>query len=72
MGFMKPSAPASVETPPPVVAETADTDTQNAYDQKASRRRGLLSTILSRRGSAVGNNSAGTTAQNAESQTTLG
>lgn len=40
---------STVSTPPPVVADTADTDAAAAYEQKASRRRGLLSTILSDR-----------------------
>lgn len=71
MGFMKPSAPATIEEPPPVVAETADSDTQNAYDQGASRRRGLLSTILSRRENNAGNTSANT-AQSAGLHSTLG
>lgn len=71
MGFMKPSAPATIEEPPPVVAETADSDTQNTYDQGASRRRGLLSTILSRRENNAGNTSANST-QNAGKQSTLG
>ncbi len=71
MGFMKPSAPATIEEAPPVVAETADSDTQNAYDQSAKRRRGLLSTILSRKESNAGNTSANT-AQRAGSQSTLG
>lgn len=46
MGFTKPSAPA-VETKPPVVAEVVEQDAQKDYDQKSSRRKGLLSTILS-------------------------
>lgn len=48
MGFAvkTPKVPA-VESTPPVVAETHDTDAQADYEQKATRRRGLLSTILS-------------------------
>lgn len=71
MGFMKPSAPATIEEAPPVVADTADSDTQNAYDQSARRRRGLLSTILSRRENNAGNTSADTV-RSAGRQSTLG
>jgi len=54
MGFLKPStpsltaaAPATVtSSEPEVVAEVVRTDAAADYDQKASRRRGLLSTIL--------------------------
>jgi len=57
MGFMKPSVPSSppVETTPPVVAEVAEADTKADYNQKASRKKGLLSTILTapRRGGAM-------------------
>lgn len=48
MGFAKmPSSPKTVSTPPPVVAETVESDTQADYEQRASRKKGLLSTILS-------------------------
>ncbi len=66
MGFAvkTPKIPA-VESTPPVVAETQDTDAQADYEQKAARRRGLLSTILSNKekntglapAAPVGNNS---------------
>lgn len=50
MGFAKmPSSPKTVSTPPPVVAETVESDTQADYEQRASRKKGLLSTILSTR-----------------------
>ena len=51
MGFAvkTPEAPA-VNTEPPVVAETQETDAQTDYEQKSARRRGLLSTILTRNG----------------------
>ncbi len=42
-------APATDTTPPPTVTETQDTNLQADYAQRASRRRGLLSTILSNR-----------------------
>lgn len=51
MGFAKPkiSQPETVQTPPPVVSETLSDDTQQAYAQENSRKRGLLSTILTSR-----------------------
>ncbi len=51
MGFAvkTPKAPA-VNTVPPVVAETQETDAQTDYEQKSARRRGLLSTILTHNG----------------------
>ncbi|MBE6419248.1 MAG: hypothetical protein E7031_03880 [Akkermansiaceae bacterium] len=51
MGFAikTPKAPP-VNTEPPVVADTQDTDTQAGYEQKSARRRGLLSTILTNNG----------------------
>lgn len=48
---MTPSVPQSihtVSTPPPVVADTVDSDSGANYEQKASRKKGLLSTILSK------------------------
>lgn len=55
MGFVRkiisPSVPQSihaVSTPPPVVADTIDSDTAANYEQKATRKKGLLSTILSK------------------------
>lgn len=69
MGFMKPSAPATVTEPPPVVAESADKDTQAANDQAATHRKGLLSTILSRKTAAPATTIGGTSAG---SQSTLG
>lgn len=49
MGFAvkTPKTPATVTTEPPVVAETHEVDTAAEHDQRASRRKGLLSTILS-------------------------
>ncbi len=53
MGFSKIFKPsvhhvaAKVASPPPTVADSQPQDTQADYAQKASRRRGLLSTILS-------------------------
>ncbi|MCH5284605.1 MAG: hypothetical protein J1E42_03305 [Akkermansiaceae bacterium] len=71
MGFAikspKVSAPAAVETAPPVVAEAVEDNTASAYDQKRANRRGLLSTILSR------NNSGGAlTSRTQTGNTTLG
>ncbi len=50
-----------VRTPPPTVTETLEDDTQADYAQRASRRRGLLSTILSNRNrsNASGHDAAG-------------
>lgn len=47
MGFKK--APAIPTATIPVVSETADNDTANAYTQSNAHRKGLLSTILSSR-----------------------
>lgn len=53
MGFLKPSAPSVSSTPtlsdPPIVTEVSEVDAQADYDQKSSRRKGLLSTILAGR-----------------------
>lgn len=51
MGFaMKTPKAPPVNTTPPVVADTQETDTQADHEQKSARRRGLLSTILTRNG----------------------
>ncbi len=50
MGFSKLFKPASVPTTsvePPTVSDTQEQDARSDYEQKASRRRGLLATILS-------------------------
>lgn len=63
MGFKKaPKMPATTEAIP-VVSETTDNDTANGYDQSTSRRKGLLSTILTSRRAQK---------QAAEGNTTLG
>ncbi len=52
MGFkkmFKASSPATVTVAPPTVTETLESDSQADYAQQASRKRGLLSTILSNR-----------------------
>lgn len=48
MGFMKPSVPSTpaVESLPPVVSDTVESDAKSDYSQKASRKKGLLSTLL--------------------------
>ncbi len=78
MGFLKPSvpstptivnsAPATVKDDPPVVTEVQVNDAAADYDQKAARRKGLLSTILTDRSTrrdaaliAAGDNSANST-----------
>ncbi len=61
------AAPATVSTPPPTVTETQETDVQADYNQRASRRRGLLSTILSNR-----NRSSAGGSGNTGGNTTLG
>lgn len=55
MGFVRkivsPAAPRSIKavsTPPPVVADTSASDAGAAYEQKATNKKGLLSTILSK------------------------
>lgn len=55
MGFVKkiiapatPQSAANVYTPSPVVADTADSDSAAAYEQKSARKKGLLSTLLSK------------------------
>lgn len=49
MGFKQAPDMPPATTTIPVVSETADTDTADAYEQSNSRRKGLLSTILSSR-----------------------
>ena len=44
-----PTPPSTVSTPPPTVSDTQESDTQADYEQRASRKRGLLSTILTNR-----------------------
>ena len=73
MGFSSlfkpdPVPAATVSTPPPTVADTQEQDAQADYSQKASRRRGLLSTILSNR--RQGSN--GSTSAPPSGNTTLG
>lgn len=51
MGFsVKTSSPAPTKTPPPVVAETQESDTAADLNQRQARRRGLLATILTGNG----------------------
>lgn len=52
MGFIKPkisSATPAVVSEPATVSETNVSDTENAAHQSTSRRKGLLSTLLSRK-----------------------
>lgn len=70
MGFVKKiiapsSTPRSIKTvaattPPPVVADTVESDSAAAYEQKASNKKGLLSTILSKQHRQNAANQAGT------------
>ncbi len=53
-----PATTTTVETSPPVVTATQDTDTQADYAQRSSHKRGLLSTILSNRNRASGMSSS--------------
>ncbi|MBR5895459.1 MAG: hypothetical protein IKZ13_07950 [Akkermansia sp.] len=71
MGFSKPSpAPApAVQSEPPVVAEVVQQDAQADYDQKAARRKGLLSTVLT---SPKHSSAAALASANRMSNTTLG
>ncbi len=49
MGFMKPKAPSvpEIKKEPVIVTEVVDTAAESDYSQKATNRKGLLSTILS-------------------------
>ena len=49
MGFMKPKAPSTpeIKKEPVIVTEVVDSAAEGDYSQKASNRKGLLSTILS-------------------------
>lgn len=49
MGFKSKSSPAPVVSKPtiPVVTDTVENDTERAYAQESSRKKGLLSTLLS-------------------------
>lgn len=58
MGFTKPKAAPATATPIPVVADNEPAATKAAYNQTAARRRGLLSTLLSRRPAADPNSTA--------------
>ncbi len=73
-GVEKPTASAAaapvvtvVKSAPSVVAETQEVDLRADYEQRATRRRGLLSTILSN-----SNREAGQANSSAGSNTTLG
>ncbi len=66
MGFGTVSSPAPA-TPPPTVTETQVTDEKADYAQRSSRKRGLLSTLLSSR-----NQAAGLGSSNSEGNKTLG
>ncbi len=69
MGFNKMfSGPPTVSTPPPTVTETQPNDSQEDYAQRASHKRGLLSTILTNRNRATADASSG----NAGGSKTLG
>ena len=51
MGFaIKTPKTPTINSEPPVVTETQETDMQVDYEQKSARRRGLLSTILTDNG----------------------
>ena len=47
MGFKSKSSPASAANTIPVVTDTVENDTERAYAQESSRKKGLLSTLLS-------------------------
>lgn len=60
MGFIKPkisSATPSVVSEPATVSETNVSDTENAAHQSNSRRKGLISTLLSRQKDATSSKS---------------
>ncbi len=67
MGFMTPSIPSTPEADPPVTTVGAGDsyNTEQIYDAKASKRKGLLSTILSR-------SSASSTGSTGSGSSTLG
>lgn len=48
MGFSTPSSPPAPKATIPVVTDNTPNETKAAYEQTAARRRGLLSTLLSR------------------------
>lgn len=47
MGFKSKSAAPAAITTIPVVTDTVENDTESAYAQENSRKKGLLSTLLS-------------------------
>ena len=49
MEFTKPSSPPAPKATIPIVTDSEPNETKAAYEQTAARRRGLLSTLLSRR-----------------------
>lgn len=65
MGFAvkTPKTPATVISEPPVVAETHEPDSVAEHEQRAARRKGLLSTILSDSNRSNGMQAAATTAE---------
>ncbi len=71
MGFLTPSvptasAPVVEQNEPPVVTQVEDSNASADYEQKSARRRGLLSTILTGRTTALGTTAA------SKGNTTLG
>lgn len=49
MGFKSGSSAPSAQTTIPVVTDTVENDTERAYAQESSRKKGMLSTLLSAR-----------------------
>lgn len=49
MGFAKPKAPSAPKTAPPVITANVEQETTAGYDQRQSRKKGILATILTER-----------------------
>lgn len=67
------SAPATVETPIPVVSSYESEDVQSAYQQQRANKKGLLSTLLSKKEKqAASTNSSAPSNSATSNNTTLG
>ncbi len=50
---------STVDTTPPTITQTQESDTRADYAQRSARKRGLLSTILTNRNRTTGSSQSG-------------